>query len=63
MLLEKDRISNFQLSVLIIGFVFGSSLILNPGVNAGHDAWIAVSLGLMEGLLIAWIFTALAKRF
>lgn len=63
MLLEKGRISNFQLSVLIIGFVFGSSLILSPGGDVGHDAWIAVSLGLMEGLLIAWIFTALAKQF
>jgi len=63
MLLEKGKISSFQLSSLIIGFVFGSSIILPPGRNGGHDAWIAVSLGLMEGLLIAWIFTALAKQF
>lgn len=63
MLLEKGKISNFQLSVLIIGFVFGSSVIIAPGQGAGHDAWIACALGLMEGLLIAWIFTALAKQF
>jgi spore germination protein (amino acid permease) len=63
MLLEKGKISNFQLSVLIIGFVFGSSVIISPGGGAGHDAWIAVALGLMEGLLIAWIFTALSKQF
>lgn len=63
MLLEKGKISNFQLSTLIIGFVFGSSVIITPGVGAGHDAWIACTLGLMEGLLIAWIFTTLAKRF
>ena len=63
MLLEKGRISSFQLSVLIIGFVFGSSVIITPGGSAGYDAWIAVSIGLVEGLLIAWIFTALAKQF
>jgi spore germination protein KB len=63
MLLEKCKISNFQLSALIIGFVFGSSVIIPPGGSAGHDAWIAVALGLMEGLLIAWIFTALSKQF
>jgi spore germination protein KB len=63
MFLEQGKISNFQLSTLIIGFIFGSSVIISPGGGAGHDAWIAVVLGLMEGLLIAWIFTALAKRF
>jgi spore germination protein KB len=64
MFLEKGRISNFQLSVLIIGFVLGSSVIISPGgEGAGHDAWIACALGLMEGLLIAWIFTALTKLF
>ncbi len=63
MFLEKGKISSFQLSTLIIGFVFGSSLIISPGEGAGHDAWLAVALGLMEGLLIAWIFTALARQF
>lgn len=63
MLLEKGKISSFQLSVLVVGFVFGSSVIIPPGGGAGHDAWIAVALGLIEGLLIAWIFTALAKQF
>jgi spore germination protein KB len=63
MFLEKGKISNFQLGLLIIGFVFGSSVIISPGQGAGHDAWIAVALGLMESLLIVWIFTTLAKQF
>lgn len=63
MVLEKGKISNFQLSVLVIGFVFGNSVIINPGAGAGHDTWIAVALGLAEGLLIAWICTALIGRF
>jgi spore germination protein KB len=63
MLLEKGKISSLQLSVLLAGFVLGSSVIIIPGGDAGHDAWIAIALGLMEGLLIAWIFTALVTRF
>lgn len=63
MFLEKGKISNFQLGVLIIGFVFGSSVIISPGQGAGHDAWIAVALGLVESLFIVWIFTTLARRF
>lgn len=63
MLLDKSKISTLQLSVLIIGFILGSSVILSPGKNVGHDAWISISLGLIEGLLVAWIFTALAKQF
>lgn len=64
MSLEKGKISNFQLGILIMGFVFGSSVIISPGgTGAGHDTWIAVALGLLEGLVIAWIFTCLAKQF
>ncbi len=63
MSLEKGKISNFQLGVLIIGFVFGSSVIIPPGQGAGHDAWIAVALGLLEALLIVWIYTILARQF
>ena len=63
MLLEKGKIPNFQLSILIVGFVFGSSVIISPGEGTGHDAWIAVASGLMEGLLIAWIFSVLARLF
>lgn len=62
-MLEKGRISSFQLSVLLVGFVLGSSIIITPGGDAGHDAWIAIALGLMEGSLIALIFTALVLRF
>ena len=63
MLLEKGKLSGFQMSILTLGFAFGSSVILTPGGGAGHDAWIANTLGLMEGLLIGFIFTFLARRF
>lgn len=63
MSLEKGKISGLQLCVLVIGFVFGSTVLLLPGQGAGHDAWIAVLIGMAEGLVIAWIYTVLARRF
>jgi spore germination protein KB len=61
--LEKGKIGNYQLVLLIIGFLLGSSIILSPGGQAKHDAWIAIILGLLEGLFFAFIFAFLGKRF
>ncbi|MGB9791210.1 MAG: GerAB/ArcD/ProY family transporter [Thermacetogeniaceae bacterium] len=61
--LEKGKIASSGLMMLMVGFIFGSSLILTPGRGAEHDAWIAVLLGSAEGLLLAWLYTILANRF
>jgi spore germination protein KB len=61
--LENGRFPAWHLSVLIIGFILGSSVILPPGREAGNAAWLAILLGAGEGLLFAWIFIALANRF
>lgn len=63
MRLEQGRISSIQLVMLIIGYIFGTSLILNPGRMAGHDAWLTVLAGLTEGLIFVFIITALGTRF
>ena len=63
MRLEKGKIPSSGLVFLMIGYIFGSSLILNPGRAAGRDAWIAILLGLVEGLLIALVFVTLSNRF
>lgn len=55
------KISSFQLSMLIIGFIFGSSAILNPSVGAGQDAWLAYLLGLSGGLLLMGIYVLIAR--
>ncbi|MBO8169579.1 MAG: endospore germination permease [Thermoanaerobacteraceae bacterium] len=62
-MLEKGKISSSQLTFLIAGFTLGSSLILSPGLVAGHDAWLAVLAGLGSSLLIAFIYTTLAVKF
>jgi len=63
MLLEEGRISRFQLTMLMVGFIFGTSVIVSPARSAGHDGWIASLIGVAEALLIAWVFCALANQF
>jgi spore germination protein KB len=61
--LEDGKIDSNQLTWLVMNFIGGSSVILNPGRFAGRDAWIAVILGLLEGLLLILAFLTLAVRF
>ena len=61
--LEKGKIGNYQLTLLITGFLIGSSIILSPGGRAKHDAWLAIVLGMIEGIMFALIYAYLSKRF
>ncbi|HEX3012342.1 MAG TPA: endospore germination permease [Syntrophomonadaceae bacterium] len=63
MQLEKGRISNFELIMLMIGFIFGSSFLVSPAKSGGQNGWLAVIIGAFEALLIAWIFVALSNKF
>lgn len=60
---EKIQLSHSSLIILMMGFIFGSTVIISPGGGAGHDAWLAVLIGLGEGLVFVAIFTLLAQRF
>jgi spore germination protein KB len=61
--LESGKISNLQMTFLVIGFCLGTSVILSPAKNAGHDAWIAVLIAIIEALVIARAGTALSEMF
>jgi len=63
MQLEGGKINNFSLLFLIIGFTFGSSVIISPGIRAGRDAWLTILAGLTEGLFFAYIYFTLAGKF
>jgi len=63
MQLEQGKLSSGHLIFLIFGYTLGSSVILNPGRLAGHDAWLVILAGLGVGLLYVFIFTTLALRF
>lgn len=61
--LERGKISGSQLVYLLISFMIGSTIIIVPGRGAEQDAWIAVIIGALEGVILAFIFTTLARRF
>ncbi|MEN6462091.1 MAG: endospore germination permease [Syntrophomonas sp.] len=61
--LESGKISNLQMTVLVIGLIFGTTLIIPPAKGAGHDAWIAVLIGVVEALIVARVVTALGEMF
>lgn len=53
--MSKERISKQQLTVLVLSFVLGSSIVLTPAV-IGPSALIAFVLGFVEGAVIASLF-------
>jgi len=60
---EGGKINTLHLGFLITGFTFGSSVILSPGVEAGHNAWLTVFAGLVMGLIMAYIYFTVAEKF
>lgn len=60
---EKIQLSYLSLMILMMGFIFGSTVVISPGGGVGHDAWLAVLIGLGEGLIFLLIFALLAQRF
>jgi spore germination protein KB len=61
--LEKGRISNSQMILLILGFFWGITIIFSPGGQTGRDAWIVILLGMVEGIVFALTYIFLNQRF
>lgn len=58
-----ERISSFQFCCLIILFELGTAVMVPLGVDAKQDAWIAILVGMLGGLLIFSIYAYLHRRF
>lgn len=63
MQLEQGKISGSELTSLVISFVLGSILFLDPGNTAEHQSWMAVIVAMVQALVMAWIYLALFRRF
>lgn len=56
----KDlKISGYQLSLLVIAFIIGSSTIISP-VHDGRDAWISYIMGWSGGFVLIFAYAYLA---
>ncbi|WP_458412913.1 GerAB/ArcD/ProY family transporter [Schinkia sp. CFF1] len=47
--MEKAKISNYQLFVLIVMFELGSALLVPTAIEAKQDAWLAILLAMVGG--------------
>jgi spore germination protein KB len=64
-MLEKGVISLSQFFILILMFVIGTSILLDPAymvVAAKQDAWIGCLLGIGIGSLLTFLYVVLAKQ-
>ncbi|WP_379971334.1 GerAB/ArcD/ProY family transporter [Ectobacillus sp. sgz5001026] len=61
--MDKEKISPFQLFCLMYLFELGSSIVVGVGLQAKQDAWLAILLGMMSGLVLFLIYSYLFFRF
>ncbi len=57
------RISKNQLISLIILFEIGSTTLFPLGIKAKKDAWIAIFIAMLFGLVLLWFYTELQKNY
>ncbi|HHV98519.1 MAG TPA: endospore germination permease [Clostridiaceae bacterium] len=56
----KTQISKIQLFMLLLGFLFGSTVIMTPTVGAKNDGWLAILVGGAAGILLMGVYSAIA---
>jgi spore germination protein KB len=61
--MESAKISPYQLFSLIVLFELGTALVVPLGMEAKQDAWLAILLGLIGGLLLFLVYYYLFINF
>ncbi|MFB6466943.1 GerAB/ArcD/ProY family transporter [Cytobacillus sp. Hz8] len=61
--MSKEKISAQQLFCLMFMFEIGSAIVVGIGIQAKQDAWIAVLLAMLCGLLLFLIFSYFHKKY
>ncbi|MHC0038188.1 GerAB/ArcD/ProY family transporter [Pseudoneobacillus sp. C159] len=59
----KEKISLWQLFILIILSTLGSSIVVNIGVKADNNAWIAILIACLSGLFLVYLYLQLLYWF
>lgn len=59
----KQQIKSNQLLMLMILFVFGSTLIVGMSFEVGQDSWIVTLISMLGGLLLYIIYSFLHKMY
>ncbi|MFD2925642.1 GerAB/ArcD/ProY family transporter [Halobacillus naozhouensis] len=61
--MEKVKISGGQLFILMFLFELGTAIVIGPGLGAEKDAWLAVLLGLISGMILFLVYYALYRLY
>ncbi|SNS36173.1 spore germination protein KB [Anaerovirgula multivorans] len=59
--MTEEKMSSYQLGMIIISFFIGSALAINPAVIAKQDAWLAFLFGWGGGLILLWVAIKIAE--
>ncbi|NDI33191.1 GerAB/ArcD/ProY family transporter [Chengkuizengella sediminis] len=65
-MLEQGKISNRQLTILIVQFIIGSKILFVPAslaADSEQDVWISGLIAIVVGVLVAWFYAHLALQF
>lgn len=65
-MIENWKISARQFRILVTLCFIGTTILRHPGAlakQAKQDAWIAVILGIVVGLLLVWLYNSIGKLF
>jgi spore germination protein KB len=61
--MEKEKISSLQLFYILIGFEFGTTIILGLGAGAKQDAWIVILVATVSSLVLMSIYVKPASFY
>lgn len=59
--MKKIKISGTQLSFLIMGFMFGDTVLINPASSVGQDSWWVYSLAWIVGIVLIAMYAYIAR--
>jgi spore germination protein KB len=60
---EKAKISGIQLFALMFMFELGTALVVNYGIEAKKDAWLAILLGMCVGITLFFVHYFLFRQY
>ncbi|WP_129731706.1 GerAB/ArcD/ProY family transporter [Ectobacillus funiculus] len=61
--MEKAKISAIQLFALMFMFEMGTALVIPYGIAAKKDAWLAILIGMCEGMILFFIYYFLFRQY
>ncbi|WP_085524612.1 GerAB/ArcD/ProY family transporter [Tuberibacillus sp. Marseille-P3662] len=59
--MKQTKLSARQLFVVMISFEIGTTVVFGVGTKAGQDAWLAILVAMVYGLVLMKVYTKLAE--